>query len=96
MGAIENTAAEGVANAHTFIGGKNAMLCHVARNPGLLTPSCAYTFSWTGYLGAGAEGNRIKRYRWEIISSDIVELEMAFDQKLVAPELGYFFSGAVA
>ena len=82
--------------SHSFIGGKNALLCHVASSPGLLTPSAAYTFGWTGYLGAGNEGNRIKRYRWEIIASDIVEIEMAFDIKLVATELGYFFKDAVA
>lgn len=96
MGSIENTAAEGAAASHAFIGSKNALLCHVAANPGLLTPSAAYTFGWTGYLGAGNEGNRIKRYRWEIIASDIVEIEMAFDIKLVATELGYFFQDAVA
>ena len=96
MGAIENTAAEGQNPAHSFIGGKNVLLCNVAPNPGLLTPSAAYTFAWTGYLGAGNEGNRIKRYRWEIISSDIVEIELAMDIKLVASELGYFFSGAIA
>lgn len=96
MGSIENTAAEGQTAAHSFIGGKSALLCNVAPNPGLLTPSAAYTFAWTGYLGAGTEGNRIKRYRWEIIASDIVEIEMAFDTKLVAPELGYFFVTATA
>ena len=62
----------------------------------MLTPSAAYTFSWTGYLGAGNEGNRIKRYRWKIIASDIVEIEMAFDSKLIASELGYFFTTAIA
>ena len=96
MGAIENTAGEGQTASHSFIGGKNVLLCNVAPNPGLLTPSAAYTFGWTGYLGAGNEGNRVKRYRWEIISSDIVEIEMAFDIKLVAPELGYFFTTAIA
>jgi len=96
MGSIENTAGEGVTAAHSFIGAKSALLCNVAANPGLLTPSAAYTFGWTGYLGAGNEGNRVKRYRWEIISSDIVEIEMAFDIKLVAPELGYFFTTAIA
>ncbi len=95
MGAIENTAAEGAVAAHSFIGGKNALLAHVAPTPGLLTPSAAYTFSWTGYMGAGPEGNRIKRFRWEIIASDIVEIEMALDVKQVASEMGYFFSGAV-
>jgi len=96
MGAIENTAAEGQTASHSFIGGKNALLCNVAPSPGLLTPSAAYTFAWTGYLGAGNEGNRIKRYRWEIIASDIVEIELAMDVKLIATELGYFFSGAIA
>jgi hypothetical protein len=96
MGAIENTAAEGATASHSFIGGKQALLAHVAPNAGLLTPSAAYTFAWSGYLGAGAEGNRIKRYRWEIIASDIVEIEMAFDIKLVASEMGYFFASAVA
>lgn len=96
MGSIENTAGEGLAAVHSFIGGKNALLCHVASSPGLLTPSAAYTFGWTGYLGAGNEGNRIKRYRWEIIAGDIVEIEMSFDIKLVATELGYFFKDATA
>jgi hypothetical protein len=96
MGSIENTAGEGAAATHSFIGGKNALLCNVAPNPGLLTPSAAYTFGWTGYLGAGNEGNRIKRYRWEIIAGDIVEIEMSFDIKLIATELGYFFKDATA
>jgi hypothetical protein len=56
MGSIENTAGEGAAASHSFIGGKNALLCNVATNPGLLTPSAAYTFGWTGYLGAGRRG----------------------------------------
>jgi hypothetical protein len=96
MGSIENTAGEGLADSHSFIGGKNCLLCHVAPNPGLMTPSAAYTFGWTGYLGAGAEGNRIKKFRWEILASDIVEIEMSFDIKLVATELGYFLKDAVA
>lgn len=96
MGSVYNTANEGATASMSFIGGKGSLLCHVAPNPGLMTPSAAYTFSWNGYLGAGAEGNRIKRYRWEIIASDIVEIEMAFDQKLIATELGYYFTSAIA
>lgn len=96
MNAIENTAKEGQNAAHSFIGGKHALLVHSAPTPGLMTPSAGYTFSWTGYLGAGAEGNRIKRFRMENIASDRVEIEMAFDCKKVAADLGYFFAGAVA
>lgn len=92
MKAIENTAKEGQTNVHSFIGGDNALLCYVAPSPGLMTPSAGYTFSWTGMLGGGAEGNRIKRFRMENLEADRVEIQMAFDQKLVAADLGYFFS----
>jgi hypothetical protein len=96
MNAVENTAKEGQAASHVFIGGKNALLCHAASAPGLMTPTAGYTFSWTGLLGAGAEGNRIKSFRMENIGSDRVEIDMCFDQKLVSADLGQFFSGIVA
>ncbi len=96
MKAIENTALEGVTNAHSFIGGKHALLCYVAPSPGILTPSAGYTFSWTGWMGAGAEGNRIKRFRIEKIESDRVEGQMSFAQKLVAADCGHFFLNIVA
>jgi hypothetical protein len=96
MKAIENTAAEGAANVHSFIGGKSALLTYAAPNPGLMTPSGGYTFSWTGFLGAGAQGQRIKRFRMEWLSADRIEIEMAFQQKLVSADLGYFFGTAVA
>ena len=61
-----------------------------------MTPTAGYTFSWTGLLGNGAEGNRIKRFRMEPLGSDRVEIEISFDQKLVAPDLGFFFEEVVA
>lgn len=91
MKAIENTAKEGATAAHSFIGGAHALLCYSAPAPGIMTPSAGYTFSWTGFMGAGGEGNRIKRFRQEHLESDRVEIQMAFDQKLVAADLGYFF-----
>jgi hypothetical protein len=96
MQAIENTAKEGQAAVHSFIGGKHALLCYSAPNPGLLQPSAGYTFAWQGFLAAGPEGNRIKKFRMENIESDRIEIQMAFDQKLVAADLGYFFNGIVA
>lgn len=96
MKAIENTAKEGDTNVHAFIGGKHALLCYAAPSPGVMTPSAGYTFSWTGYLGATSEGSRIKRFRLERITSDRIEIEMAFDMKKVAADLGYFWSGIVA
>ncbi len=94
--ATENTAAEGATASYSLMYGKNAFLAYANPAPSLLKPSAGYIFPWTGLLGAGAYGNRIKRFRMEHLASDRVEGEMAFDCKLVAADLGVFFSGAVA
>jgi hypothetical protein len=96
MDAIRNTAVEGASNSHAYIGGKHALLAYRAPSPGIMVPSAGYTFSWTGFLGAGALGSRIKRFRMEKNAADRVEIEMAFDQKLVAADLGAFFLDAVS
>lgn len=94
--AIENTAAEGATNDHSFIAGKHALLVYAPPAPGLMVPTGGYTFSWTGFLGAGAQGGRIKKFRMEPNAADRVEIEMAFDQKLVSADLGFFWNGIVA
>jgi hypothetical protein len=94
--AIENIAPKGAAASMAFMVNKTAWLGYAAPRPGLLTPSAGYIFTWTGLLGAGAYGGRISRFRMEHIKSDRVEGEMAFDMKVVAPDLGVFFDAAVA
>lgn len=79
-----------------FLAGKNVLIAHAAKRPSKNVPSAGYTFSWKGYLGASAFGGRIKKYREERIASDRIEIEMAYDMKIVAPELGEFFSAVVA
>lgn len=96
MDAIENTANEGADPVHTFIGGKNALLMYTPPSPGIYVPSAGYTFTWNGLLGGGALGTRISRMRLDTRKADRVEIEMAFDQKKVAADLGYFFLGVVA
>lgn len=93
--AVENTAIEGATDALNFMFGKDALLVYANPAPSLLTPSAGYTFSWTGYLGAGAAGNRIKRFRMEQLASDRIEGEMAYDMKLVASDLGIFFDNVM-
>lgn len=95
MDSIKNTAAEGQAASHSFIGGTHALLTYRPNTPGLMTPSAGYTFSWTGFLGAGNDGMRIKRFTIDELSSDRVELEMAYDQKLISPDLGGFFNDMI-
>jgi hypothetical protein len=97
MRGVENSAAEGDSNVHAFIGGKNALLTYSAPTPGIMTPSAGYTFSWQGYLGqSNTFGMATKRrYRDELETTEI-EGSMAFDHKLVASDLGVFFSGIVS
>jgi hypothetical protein len=95
-GGIENTAAENLTGAYSFLLGKSALLVYANPNPGIMQPSGGYTFSWVGYLGAGNAGQRVKKFRVETINSDRIEGEMAFDQKLIAADCGCFFTAAVA
>ncbi len=92
--AIVNTAQQGIAEASSFISGSNALLAFVAPNPGLMIPSAGYTFSWNGFIGATGMGHRIKKFRLEREASDRVEVEMAFQHKVVGADLGYFFQDA--
>jgi hypothetical protein len=93
---IENTAKEGATEVSRFIMKNGALLCHSAPNPGIMVPSAGYTFSWTGFLAAGPMGIRLKRFRMEHLESDRVEIQSAYDQKVVAADLGIFFSTIVS
>ena len=95
MDSVFNSATEGAADSIGLIGGKSALLVYAAPTPGLYVPSAGYTFSWTGLLGAGALGMRMKRIRDEKRASDMIEIEMAFDQKLVEADLGQFYATIV-
>ncbi len=94
--AVQNTAAEGLAGSYSFLYGKAALLTFAAPRPSLLQPSAGYFFSWTGLLGSGAFGVRMKSFRMEQLEADRVEGEMAFDAKLVGADLSVFFASAVA
>ena len=92
---IKATNAEGATGAYSFTTGKNALLCHVASAPGLLTPSAGYTFQWTGVSqGLGATIGT-SSFRLESLKATRVEAELAFDNKVVGTDLGYFWQNAV-
>jgi hypothetical protein len=93
---VRNTAAEGETASYSFNFGKNALMCYTPSSPGLNTPAAGYTFNWTGLIGQGSDGIRIKRFRLERNASDRIEAESAFAQKVISSELGYFFNAAVS
>ncbi len=96
MEGIYNSAKEGATPVYSFIGGKLALLVNTPSRPGLRTPSAGYTFNWKGLIGTAQNGIRIKKFRMEHLSADRVEGDMAYDQKVIAPELGVFFASLVA
>lgn len=95
-GGIENTANEGATDVMAWLATKDALLTYSPARPSRRMPSAGYTFSWTGYLGAGQDGLRISRFRMQQLRADRVEGEMAYDQKLVAADLGVFFNGVIS
>ena len=95
-GAVENSANEGATPTMASLFTKDCLLVYAAPRPSLMLPSGGYTFSWTGYLGASPQGLRMKRFRMEPIASDRVEGEMAYDQKVVATDLGCFFNNCIS
>lgn len=92
MDAVANTAAEGAAEATSFIAPDDALVYYAPPSADQETPTAGVQFSWTGYTGATLAGFRIKRFRMENIEADRVEGTMAFTYEVVAPELGKYFT----
>jgi len=90
--ALYATNAEGATEAYDKIWGKNALLAYVAPAPALETPSAGYTFVWSPFGGGDPY---IRRLRNDFAMFDRVEGHLFFDQKAIATDLGYFFSGIV-
>jgi len=94
--AVQDTSSEGQTDSYGFVVSNSALLVYAAENPSLMMPSGGYTFSWKGLFGAGADGGRISSFRIEQIKSDRIEGEMAWDQKLVGPDLGVYFNAPLS
>ena len=86
---------EGETAVMAMVQGSDALLCYVNPAPGLLMPSAGYIFSWKGVSdGLGLDVGISKWYEQKL-KADRVEGEIAFDDKVVATDLGYFFSAAI-
>jgi hypothetical protein len=93
---VKATNAEGATAAYSFTTGKTALLAHVAPSPGILTPSAGYTFSWTGVSQGMGLTIGTSSFRLESLRATRVEAELAFNNKVVASDLGYFWNTIVA
>ena len=80
-----------------FFGGKSALLTYSPAAPTLMTPSAGYTFSWrNGVSGGNGLDIGVKNWYSEDRDADRVEGQIAFDNKIVATDLGYFFNSVVS
>ena len=96
MKGVYNGAAEGATASYSQIGDKDALLCYVAPQPGLMTVSAGYNMTWTGVGGGLGTSSAVSRFRMDHLRADRIEIQSAWDFKVVASPLGYFFSNAVA
>lgn len=94
--AINNTAVEGETQSFSFVHGKHALLCYVAPSPSLLAPSAGYIFSWRGVSRGLGQDVGVKRFRMEQNEADRIEGQIAFDDKVVATDMGYFYASCVS
>lgn len=86
----------GGANSFSFVHGKHALLMYVNPSPGLLTPSAGYRFAWRGVSDGLGQTVGISRIPMPAIRSERIEAQQSWTNKVVAKDLGVFFSTAVA
>ena len=100
MEAVKNGAAEGLAEANAFIGGKHALLVHTPRAAGLMTPAAGVTFAWNNIQGANNLGVTVESFSDDALRrqqvAEHIQVKMAYDMKVVGADLGYFFNTVIA
>lgn len=90
--ALYTSTAEGqTTQTVTYLYGKHGLLLFAPDRPGLRIPSAGYTFHWNKF-GALSYIRRINDPKTQ---ADRIEGHTHFDQKAVATDCGYFFSGLV-
>lgn len=96
MKGVYNSAAEGATASYAQVGDKDALLCYVAPSAGLMTASAGYNFVWNGVGGGLGTSVAVSKYRMDWLRADRLEIESAWDFKVVSSNLGYFFSNPVS
>ena len=96
MAGTYNTAAEGATASYSQIGDKDVLVCYTPANPGLMQPSAGYTMVWSGLSAGMGTSSAISRFRLEPEKADRIEIEAAWDTKIVSSALGYFLSNVTS
>lgn len=98
--AIENTAAEGAAESNAFIGGNHVLLCYTPASAGLRAPAAGLTFAWNSLPGVSNLGLTVESFTGDFLRiegiAEEIHVKMAYDQKIVGPDLGGFINSVLA
>ena len=98
--AIENTAAEGVAESNAFIGGDDVLLCYTPSTAGLRSPAAGLTFAWNALPGVSNLGMTVESYTGDFLRvegiAEEIHVKMAYDMKIVGADLGGFINSVIA
>jgi len=92
---VVNNGPEAGVDAFDFIHGDAALLTYSPSAPSLNRPSAGYCMKWAGLTGGQGEGIRIKRFRRDVLDSDQIQGESAWDHKLVSSVCGVFFDAVL-
>ena len=99
METVKNTAAEGLTETNAFIGGKAAGFYYRPKAAGLMVPSAGYTFTWNE-ANASGYGIDIRSYVGDFLRvegiAELLEANLAYDQKVVSTDLGGFITTVIA
>lgn len=95
-GAVKTNSNEGQTDTLADIVGKSLLMHYVEENPGVMNPSAVQTFAWSEFLGGDKGGGQIKRWYENTPDAEIVRIQQAFDVKVVAADLGAFYSAVVS
>lgn len=93
---VYNSSVEGIAASNAFAMTRNAALLFYRDSaPGRLGANAGNTFVWSGLLGA-AQGVQVKRYDLPVEDAyPRLEVETAYDHKIVGSALGYYLTSCV-
>lgn len=93
--AIQTTSEEGLDNVkdYSWIVANAMLLCYTTKSAAMMMPTAGYTFLWDK-MGS-SQNIGIKKYRDEARESDVLEAQMAFEHKVICPDLGYLFTNCI-
>jgi hypothetical protein len=98
--AIQNTGAEGLTEALSFINTKKAAIYYSPAAPGLMVPAAGYNFTWASLDNASGYGIEIKSYADDALArvgiARQLECIMAYDMKVVSADMGIYFASILS